>query len=71
MAFRFLQFSLHGLFALFGGFALDAAERFFSSVIISAHNFIKPKASPYRFKYKFMWMQKNSNRLNIGFENKY
>jgi hypothetical protein len=28
------------------GFALDAAERFFSSVIMRAHNFMKPKASP-------------------------
>ena len=28
------------------GFAREAAERFFSSVIMRAHNFIKPKASP-------------------------
>ena len=29
------------------GLALDAAERFFNSVIMRAHSFIKPKASPY------------------------
>ena len=28
------------------GFALEAAERFFNSVIMSAHSFMKPKASP-------------------------
>jgi len=26
---------------------LEAADRFFNSVIMKAHNFIKPKASPY------------------------
>ena len=50
MTIPFLQYSIHGLFTLFRGLALDAAERFLSSVIISAHSFINPKASPYRFQ---------------------
>ena len=50
MTIPFLQYSIQGLFTVFRGLALDAAERFLSSVIISAHSFINPKASPYRFQ---------------------
>jgi hypothetical protein len=28
--------------------AREAADRFFNSVMMNAHNFMKPKASPYR-----------------------
>ena len=39
------------------GLARDAAERFFNSVIISAHNFIKPKASPYTDLGVLSWIR--------------
>ena len=34
------------------GFALEAAERFLSSVIMSAHSFINPKASPCKSRHQ-------------------
>ena len=44
------------------GLDLEAAERFLSSIIISAHNFINPKASPYRYENKYKNKNKNKNK---------